>query len=208
MVNVMYIESKLKNKDLLLSNEEIKKLPKCLFLAYSLQYKSVAEKIKKQILASNIKITKFQQVLGCSKINSNVPVLLIGSGRFHAMNLFLQAPRIYLFESNSIIEIPKKDIEIMKIRLKTALIKFLSANNIGILVSTKPGQENLDIAIDLKKKLKKKGKVAHIFISNNINPRQFENFNIDSWVNTACKGLSNDNPEIINYEVLKEQKLI
>jgi len=39
------------------------------------------------------------------------------------------------------LKVPKKDIELLKIRLKTALIKFLSAKNIGILVSTKPGQE-------------------------------------------------------------------
>jgi diphthamide biosynthesis enzyme Dph1/Dph2-like protein len=208
MVKVLYIESKLKNQDFILAEQEIKKLPKNIFLAYSLQYRSVAEKIKKQLLASNIKITKFQQVLGCSKIKTDIPVLLIGAGRFHATNLFLQAPKVYLLEASTIIEIPYKDIELLKIRLKTSLIKFLNASNIGILVSTKPGQENLDKAIDLRQKLKKKGKSAYIFMSSNIDPTQFENFNIDSWVNTACSGLSMDNPEIINYDELKIQKLI
>jgi diphthamide biosynthesis enzyme Dph1/Dph2-like protein len=207
-MKVLYIESKLKNNELSIPEEEIKKLPKSIFLAYSLQYKDLAEKIKKQLLKASIKITKFQQVLGCSKIKANDSVLLIGAGRFHAMNLYLQAPRTYLLEGNGIIEIPKKDIELLRIRLKTALIKFLSAKSIGILVSTKPGQENMIKALELKEKLKKKGKEVYIFLSNNINPNQFENFNIDSWVNTACSGLSMDNPEIINYDELKEQKLI
>jgi diphthamide biosynthesis enzyme Dph1/Dph2-like protein len=208
MVKVLYIESKLKDNESSLPDEEIKKLPKNIFLSYSLQYKGFAEKIKKQLSKNNIKITKFQQVLGCSKIKTDDPVLLIGAGRFHAMNLYLQSPRTYLLEGNRIIEVPKKDIELLRIRLKTALIKFLSAKNIGILVSTKPGQENMIKALELKEKLKKKGKEAYIFISNNINPNEFENFNIDSWVNTACTGLSMDNPEIINYEELKEQKLV
>jgi 2-(3-amino-3-carboxypropyl)histidine synthase len=207
MVKVLYIESKLKDKEFILSPLEIKKLPKSIYLAYSIQYKSIAEKIKKQLISSNIKITKFSQVLGCSKIKTSDPILLIGAGRFHAINLYLQTPKIYLLEGNTIIDIPSKDIELLKIRLKTSLIKFLSANNIGILVTTKPGQENLDIAIELKKRITKKGKKAYIFISNNIDLAQFENFNIDSWVNTACKGLANDLPEIINIEELKEQKL-
>jgi len=208
MVKVLYIESKLKDLEESIPESEIKKLPKAIFLAYSLQYKELAEKIKKQIQANNIKITKFQQVLGCSKINSKEPVLLIGAGRFHAMNLFLQSPKVYLLEGNTIIEVPGKEIELLKIRLKTSLIKFLNAENIGILVSTKPGQENIDKAIELKQKLKKKSKQAYIFLSNNIDPTQFENFRIDSWINTACTGLAIDSPEIINYQELKEQKLI
>ena len=31
---------------------------------------------------------------------------------------------------------------------------------------------------------------------------QFENFNIDSWINTACPGLAYDNPLIINHTEL------
>jgi len=124
------------------------------------------------------------------------------------MNLMLQSKEIYILENNSIIKIPYHDIEAMKMKLKTSLIKFLNAENMGIIVSVKPGQFNLNLAIKLKEKLLKKKKNAFIFISNNINTAEFENFNIDSWVNTACSGLTYDSPEIINYLELKEQKLI
>jgi len=207
-MKVLYIESKLKNQQFSLPEEEIKKLPKTIFLAYSIQYKGVAEQIKKLLLASNIKITKYQQVLGCSKIKTNDPVLLIGGGRFHSINLFLQAPSVYLSNGSVIEEISKNDIENIRTKLKTSVLKFLNANNIGILVSTKPGQENLDQAIKLKQKLEKKGKQAYIFLTNNIDIKEFENYNIESWVNTACSGLSMDTPEIINYNDLIVQKLI
>lgn len=197
-MKTLHIESKLKNIKINLLNSEIEKLPKRIFIAYSIQYKESAEQIKKQIEKNKIKIEKFQQILGCSIIKTNCPVLLIGSGRFHALNLFLQAPEIYLLEKDRIIKINNGEIEKLKRKRKTALIKFLNAEKIGILVSNKPGQENLELAIKLRGKIEKKGKAVHIFLSNNIDTGQFENFNIDSWVNTACSGLALDNPNIVN----------
>ncbi|GAI52850.1 unnamed protein product, partial [marine sediment metagenome] len=99
-------------------------------------------------------------------------------------------------------KISNKEIKQLKAKRKTTLIKFLKADKIGILVSTKPGQENLQKAIRLKKQLEKKGKQPYIFLSNNIDTSQFENFNIGSWVNTACPGLVFDNSEIININEL------
>lgn len=206
-VKILYIESKLKNlNNINLSNQEIAKLPKNLFLAYSIQYKKAAEKIKKQLEANNIKIIQSQQVLGCSKINNkeNTPILLIGQGRFHAINLYLQAPEVYILDTNTniIAKISENEINSLKNKRKSALLKFLNVNNIGILVSTKPGQENLAIAIKLRQKLLKKGKNPFIFLSNNIDNSQFENFDIESWVNTACPGLSYNNTNLINYTEL------
>lgn len=204
-MKTLYIESKLKNLELNLPIGEIKKLPKKLFLAYSIQYKDLAESIKLLLKSNNITVTKFQQVLGCSKISnkSNLPILLIGTGRFHAINLYLQAPEIYVLENNKIIKISAQEIEQLKIRRKTALMKFLNADKIGILVSTKPGQENIKQAVKLKDKLKKKNKQAYILLSNNINIAELENFNIDSWINTACPGLALDSNKIVNMDEVK-----
>lgn len=207
-MKVLYIESRLKDMNLVLPEEEIKKLPKKLFLAYSIQFKDLVPKIKKQLEKSNIVILGTKQVLGCTRLKSKDPILLIGQGRFHARNLLSQENVVFILENNTIIKVPYHDLETLKLKLKTSLIKFLSANNMGIIVSTKPGQANIDIALKLKEKLIKKKKNAYLFMSNNINIAEFENFNIDSWVNTACSGLTFDSPEIINYVELKEQKLI
>ena len=197
-MKTLYIEAFQKSDLIELDNSEIKKLPKRLFLAYSIQYKKLAESIKKQLIENGIKLERFQQVLGCSVVKTNLPILLVSTGKFHARNLFLQTPILYVLENDKIIQIPKKDIENQRIMRKTALMKFLSSENIGILVSTKLGQENLDKAIKLKADIEKKGKNAFIFLSNNIDISQFENFNIGSWVNTACPGLCFDNSSIIN----------
>ena len=197
-MKVLYIPTKQKNLELNLKKDQIKKLPKKLFLAYSIQYQDLAKQIKSQLTKSKIKIEKFQQVLGCSKVNTNLPILLVSTGKFHAQNLYLQTPILYMLDNNKIIRIPKSEVDRINARKKTALMKFLGAERIGILVTTKPGQENMKKAQALKKKLIKQGKEPYIFISNNIDISQFENFNIDSWVNTACSGLAMDNPNIIN----------
>jgi len=199
-MKVLYIESKLKNLNPHLSKEELAKLPKKLFLAYSIQYKDLAIEIKKQLEENKIKVTSMQQVLGCSKVKTKEPILLIGAGRFHAINLYTQAPSIYVLENNKITKISNEEIEKAKNKKKAALLKFLNASNIGILITTKPGQENLKIALKIKEKLEKNHKQVFLFLSNNIDTSQFENFPIDYWVNTACSGLANDNPKIINYQ--------
>ncbi len=205
-VPILYIPAIQKNLDIKLPKKEITKLPKKLFLAYSIQYKELAKQIKQQLEQNHIKIQKFQQVLGCSNVNTVLPILLVSTGKFHAQNLMLQTPILYGLKNNKIIKISEKEVNKLKAKKKTALIKFLKADKIGILVSTKPGQERLKDAIKLKNQLEKKNKQPFIFISNNIDINQFENFNIDSWVNTACPGLAIDNFNIINIDDLPSAK--
>jgi len=207
-MKILYIPAIQKNLSIKLKENQVAKLPKKLFLAYSIQYQDLANNITKQLRKQGIQIKEKQQVLGCTKISNknNLPILLVSSGKFHAENLMLQTPILYMLENNDIIRISQSEIDRLKAMKKTALIKFLKANKIGILVSTKPGQENLNKSIKLKKQLEnqKNPKQAYIFISNNIDIKQFENFNIESWINTACKGLAMDNSDIINIDDLPE----
>jgi len=205
-MKILYIPTKQKNLNINLKINQIAKLPKKLFLAYSIQYQDLANNIAKQLKKQKIQIKEKQQVLGCSKISNknNLPILLISTGKFHAENLYTQAPEVYFLENNNILKISQSEINKLKAIKKTGLIKFFKANKVGILVSTKLGQENLTSAIKLKKNLEKQNKEAYIFISNNIDINQFENFNIESWVNTACKGLVIDNPNMVNLMEIEE----
>ena len=195
------IKSKVnKSKILSLSKE----LPKNISIAYSIQYKDIALEIKK-ILSQTHKITKLIQVLGCSKpsfLRNTKAVLLISSGKFHAISLAIGSGLpIYMLEHNQLRKISKQDIESFKKKQKTSYLKFLHADKIGILVSTKPGQQNLKKANEFKRKLK--DKKSYLFISNNIDTREFENFGLNSWVNTACPRLDMENNSIINIDKIK-----
>jgi 2-(3-amino-3-carboxypropyl)histidine synthase len=170
------------------------RLPKEIAIAYSIQYKEIAEKIK-SILSKNHKITSLIQVLGCSKplfSKKTKAILLISSGKFHAISIAAETNLpVYVFESEELKKISQEEIISLQKRKKAAYMRFLNAEKIGILISTKPGQENLKEAIAFKGKLK--NKKSYLFISNNIDIKEFENFpDIKSWVNTACPRMDFD----------------
>ncbi|VVB82060.1 2-(3-amino-3-carboxypropyl)histidine synthase [uncultured archaeon] len=180
--------------------------PKNLAIAYSIQYKEIATKIK-EILSKKNNITSFIQVLGCSipKFSKQTEaVLLISSGKFHGVSLALETNLpIYIWEGNELTKINNEEINQLRKRKKAAYLNFLNSEKIGIIVSTKPGQENLKKAISLKSNIK--NKKSYLFISNEVNTKEFENFGINSWVNTACPRMDFDS-SIINMHSLNFSK--
>ncbi|MCK5043509.1 diphthamide synthesis protein [Candidatus Pacearchaeota archaeon] len=203
-METLFIPAKSKLKLNKKKAEEIsKKLPKNIAIAYSIQYESLAFEIK-NILSKKHKITKSIQVLGCSKPNlpkNTQAILLISSGKFHAMSLASETKLpVYILEHNSFSKISDNEINEIEKRQKVAYLKFLHANKIGILVSTKPGQQNLKRAIEISKKIK--DKKSYLFISNNLDVNEFENFGLSSWINTACPRLDMNSNSIINMNKL------
>jgi len=145
------------------------------------------------------------QVLGCNIENAkklNVDqFLFIGSGRFHPIYTALKLNKpVYIAnpETNEFSKISNEEVQKLQNQIKGKLLKYYSANKIGIIVSTKPGQNNIKQAIKLKSKLKKP---SFIFITDNISINELENFpDIDCWINTACPRI--EGKSIINYEDL------
>lgn len=187
-----------------LSNE----IPREIAIVYSIQFKEQAYEIKK-ILSENHKIILISQILGCTSPkfpNSTKAILFVGFGRFHPVSVASKTKiQVYNLERNIFDRIKDSEIKEIETMKKTAYLKFLSSNNSGIIVSVKPGQENLKKAIILKKKLK--NKKNYIFISDSINLQETENFpDIESWINTACPRLDFDKKDIMNIEDLKGKK--
>jgi len=206
MVKTIFIETKTKSE--LNQHKALdisKKLPKNIAIAYSIQYKSLASKIK-ELLSSKHSITKLIQVLGCSSpkfTKDTEAILLISSGRFHAVSLAYETKiPVYILDHGKLEKISKTDIKNFETRQKAAYMKFLNAKNIGIIISTKPGQSKLKRANDLQDKIKNKD--SYLFIANDININEFENFNIDSWINTACPRMDLNSPLILNIKDLEK----
>ena len=204
-MKTIFIPAKIKTK---VNKKKIKslsgQLPENIAIVYSIQYRDIAFEIKK-LLPKNI--TKIAQILGCSKPSfpkTTQAVVLIGSGRFHALSLASETNiPIYILEKDKLSKIPESEIESLKKSRKASYLKFLNADKVGILISTKPGQENLKKATDLSRKIK--DKKSYLFISNNINTSEFENFGLESWVNTACPRLDFDS-SVINIDSLNLRK--
>ena len=191
--------------------EEISKnLPEKISIAYSIQYKGVAIKFK-DYLSKTKNIGAIIQVLGCSspKFPENTEaVLIVGSGKFHAVSLASEINGkkipVYLFEENHLKKISETEIDEIKKKKKASYINFLNSNSVGVISSLKPGQEKLKRSLDFKKSLLKKyRKKAYLFLCDNINTNEFENFSIDSWVNTACPRMDLESSKIINLSAIE-----
>ena len=183
----------------------MKNLPKAMFIAYIIQYKELALNVKEYLENHGFKILGFKQVLGCSKLNQQEAILLVGGGKFHAINLLDYAKRIIVFNGQQIIELGSKDKAELEKSKKTKITQFLHANNIGLVVSTKPGQFNLKECLSRKKCLEVKfpAKKFYIFLVETLQQNEFENFPIDFWINFSCPGIEHDNKKVVNIGTLK-----
>ncbi len=191
-------------------------LPKKIGLITTVQFvdhlpemKTQLEKFGKEVFIGKGKQLHEGQVLGCDfssaqSISDKVDAYLyFGTGHFHPVGLALRTDKeVYILTPiiHTFSKISKEDIAEYKKNKKVALTKLYAADTVGILISTKPGQFNLDRAIELKKKLK--DKKCYLFVSDMINEPEFENFNfIKAWVNTACPRIESKN--IVNIDDLE-----
>ena len=202
---ILYIEALSKpigSQKFFIDPNFIKTLPKEIYLCYTIQNKEQAEAMKKALEKNKIKVRGFSQILGCSKLKTPYTILLIAQGNFHGLNLARQNSRVIQYSNGSSYTFGEREQQQFEKQKQANYNMFLHANNVAIIVSTKPGQNRLNDARELKIKLEKKypEKNFYIFISSHINIKEFENFTIDFWINAACPGLINDNPKIGNID--------
>ena len=172
-------------------NLNLNKLPDTIYITYTIQYRKIAEKAREALQEKGKKSLGFQQVLGCTALKINSPILLISDGSFHAANLLSQDNEVYLFDNYSLTRLSQQ-------KTISRLNKLYSSDKIGVIISQKPGQYNAKEAGRIKSKLLNQGKQAYFFLADNINTTDLENFDIDFWLNTACPGLMSDRKKIIN----------
>lgn len=202
-MKTLFIEAKAKDK----INVEKIKISGKVGLVSTIQYLDQLKNIKKYLKNSVIG----GQILGCDarnaiKIKNKVDKFLyIGTGEFHPIEVALQTNKpVYIFNpiSHKLLRLNENEIKSYKLRLKGKLTKFYLAVRIGILVSTKYGQYNMEEAVRLKNKIKEMKKEPYVFLFDTLNKDQLENFpDIQFWVNTACPRI--DNKNIINARDLK-----
>src|SRR3989344_1851597 len=172
----------------------LEKLPKKLGLVTTAQFLDAAQEKKKQKNPG--------QLLGCdvgaaTKIQNEVDAFLyIGSGEFHPLGVALNTSKeVFTFNpiTSAFSRLDKKEVESYKKNKKIRYAKFLHADNIGILVSLKPGQYSYKKAEEIRNKLSSEGKNAFIFVFDTLDSNELDNFPfIDFWVNTACPRIADD----------------
>lgn len=141
------------------------------------------------------------QVLGCrvyaaTAIKDKVDCFLyVGAGRFHPLGVALSTdiPVFSLdLERNDIISLESEKKKYLKkkawhdIQLKEAKI-------VGITVSWKQGQNRIEEAIRLKKKLEKEGKEVHILGFDTVSKDKTIGMKFDVIINLVCPRMDDEN---------------
>ncbi len=172
-------------------------------------FKKELEKNGKIVLTSKGNLARYEaQIIGCDVNAARMDAdafILLSTGRFHAFQLALKTEKpIFVWNSQYMKRIHEEEIWDLKKKRSGAIKKFLAAGSIGIIVSTKPGQTKLKEALEIRKRLEKKGKRAFIFIADTINLQELENFSCQSWINTACPALILDSQNLVDYDEVSE----
>ena len=164
-------------------------------LISSIQFVDELPKVRDYLKSKGFESEIGGQILGCRvekayAIKSKIDAFLyIGDGLFHPTALYRAGKPIFLYNGTELKE-PKKN--------KAALTKFLHAEKVGILISTKHGQSFLHLAHKIKELYPEKE--YFFFLSDTIDYNQMQNFPfVQAWVNTACNRIADD-INVVNYE--------
>ena len=209
------------NRDVVLGNNVLRELQhsnaRTIALFASVQFLRL-DKVKKQLKDAGIGVETARakrahadaQLLGCDLYSDSFEkdiivasdaLLYIGDGLFHPKALLMaqaksrkMKPVLVWNPVNERMKIlTKDDIAAQLRKIKANLKLFIAAETIGIIATTKPGQQYLNNAKMLKQRLAKQGKKAYIFLADTIDYSHLENFpSIKVWVNTACPRIGTD----------------
>ncbi|WP_340819360.1 diphthamide biosynthesis enzyme Dph2 [Methanolobus sp. WCC4] len=158
------------------------------------------------ICSGDSKIAYPGQVLGCNfsaaRNEDCDEYLYIGSGQFHPLGVSLATKKHVLIADPFVNELREADSKKVLKQRSVVIAKALDAEVFGIVVSSKPGQERMKLAEEMKALAKKYGKDAHILTMDLVTPDQLLQFKVDAFVNTACPRLAIDEVGRFNAPML------
>lgn len=136
------------------------------------------------------------QVLGCNFSAAFAEdcdeYLYIGGGEFHPIGVALGSDRSVIIADPYLNEVRKVATDLIMKKRYAAIGKSMDAKVVAIVVSTKTGQERMELAKSLMQSARKKGMQAYILTMDLVTPEQLLNFKVDVIVNTACPRIAID----------------
>ncbi len=212
-VNKEKIKKAIKKLEEILKKERIQRVAIGATVQYLEHTKIVSEELEKKgfgVLSGKGEMLASYQVLGCNysgmekQADKAQALVFVGDGRFHAIGMGLEFNKKVFIINPSSGTVNTLGLEKEKlVRKRISFIEHAKdAKKFGLLVSTKPGQQNLKKALEIKEELEKKEKKSIIFISENILPEHYIGLGIDVFVNTACPRIALDDESKFNAPVL------
>jgi 2-(3-amino-3-carboxypropyl)histidine synthase len=149
------------------------------------------------------------QVLGCNFTAAHIDreeYLYIGSGIFHPLGVAIATGKIVVaadpYMNTAMVVSPEKFLR----KRSGYIAKAMDGKVFGIIVSTKSGQNRIELAKRLAGIAKKHGKYAHLIMMDLVTPDQLLAFKVDAYVNTACPRITIDDAERFHVPILTPQE--
>ena len=166
------------------------------------------------------------QVLGCradtaKNLAPKVDAFLyVGTGEFHPIRIALDSHKpVFVWNPVSKVfgQLSETQIAAYRKRVQASLNHFYHADTIGVLISTKPGQNNNMITSPtLANKMnpveqilrRTDSKKYYLFASDTLNSADLENFPfIQCWINLACSRIMDDKiKNLVNWQDIREHE--
>lgn len=156
------------------------------------------------------------QILGChlvaaTAIEDKVDCFLcITAGKFYGLGLVLKTDKPALcmdLERNEIYSLEDEKKRIQKV-IEWNKIAVKDANNVGLIISWKPGQlKSAQAPFDLKKRLEREGKNVFVLGMDEVTPEKFEGLKLDALVNFGCPRIGIDDLERYRIPVVNAVEL-
>lgn len=200
-IKIVFVPAVVEDINIERSLKKIKIKEKKIGLVSSIQFVNYLDNVKKYLEKEGKEVSIAGQMVGCNA-GKAIPLknkvdafLFVGSGEFHPLELIDSTKINKLYFLNPVTEkssrFEKEELERLEKRRRAKVSKYLMSDKVGILVSVKPGQENLKAALKFKENC---GKEAYVFLADEIDINRLEDFNdIKLWVNTCCPRLEGNN---------------
>ncbi len=149
------------------------------------------------------------QVLGCNFTAARVDCeeyLYVGSGFFHPLGVAIATGKKVVaadpYLNKAVLVSPEKFLR----KRGGYIASSMDARVFGVIVSTKSGQNRMELARRLCDLANKHGVEVHIIMMDLVTPEQLLAFNVDAYVNTACPRITIDDAERFHVPVLTPQE--
>lgn len=157
------------------------------------------------------------QILGCSygtviAVKDDVDAYLyIGGGRFHPTGIVMSTGKPVVLANpynGSVSQISEEDLMEVAKRRMAAVTYAKNSKVFGFLVSSKPGQNKLQLAEEYTKKLDGLGKTSVILFMDEVRPEHVNNYTEpEVLVNTACPRIAIDGIDGIDRPMITMNEL-
>ncbi len=141
--------------------------------------------------------------MGCVRNAKADAFLYFGTGRFHPLGANIVAGKDIFSLEPSTGALTKISESGALIRSRRAMIsRGASADNFGVVVSTKAGQARPSLASHLVSELRRGGKEAEIVVVNDLTPETLGDYDFDAHVCTACPRIPIDDAKRFEKPIL------